>query len=55
LRPRRCAWCAAFGHEFDPARLTSPESAAQVIASVIDAPVDVDIHEITLKPPPVVG
>jgi NADP-dependent 3-hydroxy acid dehydrogenase YdfG len=46
---------AAFGQEFDPARLTSPESLARVVASVLDAPADVDIHDIALKPPPVVG
>lgn len=42
---------AAFGREFDRARLTSPESLARVIASVVDAPSDVDIQEISLKPP----
>jgi NADP-dependent 3-hydroxy acid dehydrogenase YdfG len=46
---------AAFGQEFDRARLTSPESLARVVASVLDAPADVDIHDIALKPPPVVG
>lgn len=43
---------AAFENAFDPARLTSPESFAKVIASVLDSPPDVDIHEIALKPPP---
>lgn len=46
---------AAFGHEFDRAHLTSPESFAQVVAWVLDAPADVDIQEISMKPPPVIG
>lgn len=44
---------AAFGQPFDRARLTSPDSLAQVVASVLDAPADVDIQEIALKPPAV--
>jgi NADP-dependent 3-hydroxy acid dehydrogenase YdfG len=45
---------AGFGSEFDRARLVSPESFAVVVASVFDTPPDVDVHEIALKPPPVV-
>jgi NADP-dependent 3-hydroxy acid dehydrogenase YdfG len=45
---------AGFGTEFDRARLVSPESFAVVVASVFDTPPDVDVHEIALKPPPVV-
>ncbi|WP_448625896.1 SDR family oxidoreductase [Geodermatophilus sp. URMC 64] len=44
-----------FGHEFDPARCVSPESFAQVVAWTLDAPADVDLHEIALEPPPVVA
>jgi NAD(P)-dependent dehydrogenase (short-subunit alcohol dehydrogenase family) len=45
---------AGFGSEFDRARLVSPESFAVVVASLFDMPPDVDVHEIALKPPPVV-
>jgi NADP-dependent 3-hydroxy acid dehydrogenase YdfG len=46
---------AAFGREFDPARCVSPASLAAVIASVLDAPADVDITDLSLTPPPVPG
>jgi hypothetical protein len=42
---------AAFGTGYDPALLVSPESFAQVVTWVLDAPVVVDVHEIALKPP----
>jgi NADP-dependent 3-hydroxy acid dehydrogenase YdfG len=42
----------AFGREFDPARCVSPASLATVIASVLDAPPDVDITDLSLTPPP---
>ena len=43
---------AGFGRGFDPARCVSPASLAAVLASVLDAPADVDITEIALQPPP---
>jgi NADP-dependent 3-hydroxy acid dehydrogenase YdfG len=43
---------AGFGREFDPARCVSPETLAHVVASVLDAPPDVDITDISLQPPP---
>jgi NADP-dependent 3-hydroxy acid dehydrogenase YdfG len=43
---------AAFGTPFDPAACVSPETLAEVICSVVAAPADVDIHDISLKPPP---
>jgi NADP-dependent 3-hydroxy acid dehydrogenase YdfG len=42
---------ADLGGGFDRSRLTSPDSFAQVVAWLFDAPADVDIHEIALKPP----
>jgi NADP-dependent 3-hydroxy acid dehydrogenase YdfG len=42
----------AFGQPFDAARLTSPEAFARVVASVLDAPPDVDVQELAVKPPP---
>jgi NADP-dependent 3-hydroxy acid dehydrogenase YdfG len=43
---------AGFGSEFDPAKCVSPGTLAQVVASVLDAPPDVDITDISLRPPP---
>jgi NADP-dependent 3-hydroxy acid dehydrogenase YdfG len=43
---------AAFGRVFDPATLVSPASLAAVLASVLDAPADVDITDVSLTPPP---
>ena len=37
---------------YDPAACVSPDSLAAVVASVLDAPADVDITEIALQPPP---
>jgi NADP-dependent 3-hydroxy acid dehydrogenase YdfG len=42
---------AELGGTFDRSRLTSPDGFAQVVAWLFEAPADVDIHEITLKPP----
>jgi len=42
----------AFGGAFDPEHLTSPESFAAVVAWVLGAPADVDLHELALAPPP---
>jgi hypothetical protein len=30
----------------------SPDTLAEVIHSVVTAPADVDIHDVSLKPPP---
>jgi NAD(P)-dependent dehydrogenase (short-subunit alcohol dehydrogenase family) len=43
---------AAFGTPFDPAACVSPDTLAEVIHSVVTAPADVDIHDVSLKPPP---
>lgn len=43
---------AGFGRAYDPAACVSPASLATVIASVLDAPADVDVTEIALQPPP---
>jgi NAD(P)-dependent dehydrogenase (short-subunit alcohol dehydrogenase family) len=43
---------AGFGGEFYPARLVSRGSFAQVIASLFDAPADVDVTDISSKPAP---
>ena len=42
----------ALGRPYDPAACVSPESLAAVVATVLDAPPDVDITEIALQPPP---
>jgi NAD(P)-dependent dehydrogenase (short-subunit alcohol dehydrogenase family) len=42
----------AFGAPFDPAACVSPETLAEVICSVVAAPAGVDIHDVSLKPPP---
>jgi NADP-dependent 3-hydroxy acid dehydrogenase YdfG len=39
------------GRPYDPALCVSPDSLATVLASVMDAPADVDITEIALQPP----
>lgn len=41
-----------FGAPFDRARSISPDSLAAVVASVVDAPPDVDLTDISLLPPP---
>lgn len=38
---------AQFGSAYDPARQMSPESLAQVICTVLSAPADVQITEIS--------
>jgi NADP-dependent 3-hydroxy acid dehydrogenase YdfG len=43
---------AGFGRAFDPALCVSPETLAAVLATVLDAPADVDITEIALQPSP---
>ena len=43
---------AGLGRPYDPALCVSPASLAAVLASVLDAPADVDITEIALQPPP---
>jgi NADP-dependent 3-hydroxy acid dehydrogenase YdfG len=43
---------AGLGRPYDPAQCVSPNSLAIVLASVLDAPPDVDITEIALQPPP---
>jgi NADP-dependent 3-hydroxy acid dehydrogenase YdfG len=40
------------GRPYDPVACVSPHSLAVVVASVIDAPVDMDVTEIALQPPP---
>ena len=40
------------GRPYDPAACVSPQSLAAVVASILDAPVDVDVTEIVLQPPP---
>jgi NADP-dependent 3-hydroxy acid dehydrogenase YdfG len=42
----------ALGRPYDPATCVSPDSLAAVVATVLDAPTDVDITEIALQPPP---
>jgi NADP-dependent 3-hydroxy acid dehydrogenase YdfG len=42
----------ALGRPYDPTTCVSPESLAAVVGTVLDAPVDVDITEIALQPPP---
>ena len=43
---------AGFGSAYDPALCVSPSTLAAVLATVVDAPADVDITDISLKPPP---
>jgi hypothetical protein len=43
---------AGLGRPYDPALCVSPDSRATVLASVMDAPADVDITEIALQPHP---
>jgi NADP-dependent 3-hydroxy acid dehydrogenase YdfG len=43
---------AGLGHAYDPALCVSPATLAAVLATVLDAPADVDITDIALKPPP---
>jgi len=40
------------GRPYDPVACVSPQSLAVVVASILDAPVDVDVTEIVLQPPP---
>ena len=40
------------GRPYDPAACVSPHSLAVVVASILDAPADVDVTEIALQPPP---
>jgi NADP-dependent 3-hydroxy acid dehydrogenase YdfG len=42
----------ALGRPYDPAACVSPDSLAAVVATVLDAPADVDVTEIALQPPP---
>lgn len=42
----------ALGRPYDPAACVSPESLAAVVATVLDAPPDVDVTEIALQPTP---
>jgi NADP-dependent 3-hydroxy acid dehydrogenase YdfG len=43
---------AGLGNAYDPALCVSPATLATVLATVLDAPADVDITDISLKPPP---
>jgi NADP-dependent 3-hydroxy acid dehydrogenase YdfG len=43
---------AGLGYAYDPALCVSPATLATVLATVLDAPADVDITDIALKPPP---
>ena len=43
---------AGLGRAYDPALCVSPATLAAVLATVVDAPADVDITEIALQPPP---
>ena len=43
---------AGLGYAYDPALCVSPATLAAVLASVLDAPADVDITDISLRPPP---
>jgi NADP-dependent 3-hydroxy acid dehydrogenase YdfG len=42
----------AFGRPFDPATLVSPESLAEAVCAVVDAPLDLDITDISVQPAP---
>lgn len=42
----------AFGRPFDPATLVSPESLAKAVCAVVDAPLDLDITDISVQPAP---
>lgn len=38
------------GGEYDPSRFLSPETVAKVVADVVNAPADADIHEVIIRP-----
>ena len=42
----------ALGRPYDPAACVSPDSLATVVGTVLDAPADVDITDVSLQPPP---
>ena len=42
----------AFGRPFDPATLVSPESLAEAVCAIVDAPPDLDVTDISVQPPP---
>jgi NADP-dependent 3-hydroxy acid dehydrogenase YdfG len=43
---------AAFGRPYDPAACVSPESLAEVVCAILDAPPDLDVTDISVQPPP---
>ena len=41
-----------FGRPYDPANLVSPESLAEAVCAIVDAPPDIDITDISVQPSP---
>ena len=42
----------AFGRPYDPAALVSPESLAETVCAIVDAPLDIDVTDISVQPSP---
>ena len=41
-----------FGRPYDPATLVSPETLAETVCTIVDAPLDIDITDISVQPSP---
>ena len=42
----------AFGRPYEPTACVSPESLAEAVCAIVDAPPDLDVTDISLRPPP---